>query len=212
MFRTAIDALAKLGGLVRDAVDLPRRQRQKYLDAVTEAFTLLQAALSMVHLKLGDLLHVQDDNELNAQQKRRRFVQELANLDNSEQWLQLEREVALCRSLRVVSTTLDGAANQLLDSISVEDGHAIWDLITEILERERYLAVYISRTFEQLAAMAVPAARTAEGRKLAWRAVKTQRDLLRDERRHLIDAETRFLDSLRPAVRVGTSRRRSART
>ncbi len=70
MFADAIDALEKLGALIRDAAQLPKRRRKQYLEAVTEAFSLLQAALVMVETKLGDLLHIQDDWELSDDQKR----------------------------------------------------------------------------------------------------------------------------------------------
>ena len=92
-YTDAIAALEKLGGLIRDAVQLPKRRRAQYLSAVTEAFSLLQAALILVETRLGDLLHIQDDWELSDDQKLRRFVQELANLDNTEQWLAMEADV-----------------------------------------------------------------------------------------------------------------------
>jgi hypothetical protein len=66
----AIAALEKLGGLIRDAAQLPKRRRKRYLDAVTEAFSMLQAAVVLVETRLGDLLHIQDDWELNDEQKR----------------------------------------------------------------------------------------------------------------------------------------------
>jgi hypothetical protein len=41
--------------------------------------------------------HIQDDWELSDEHKRR-LVHELANLANTEQWLQIEPEVARCRN------------------------------------------------------------------------------------------------------------------
>jgi hypothetical protein len=149
-----------------------------------------------VETRLGDLLHIQDDWELSDDQKLRRFVQELANLDNTEQWLAMEREVALCRSLRVISGELSDAFQRLVNRVSLDDQNAIYTLIDDILERERMLAEHISASLQRLAAMAHDAQSSPQARAAAWRAVSRQRQQLSAERRALIDAERRFLESL----------------
>ena len=196
MFADAIATLEKLGGWIVNAAQIPKRQREKYLAAVTEAFTLLDTALVMVQMKLGDLLHIQNDFELDTAGKKRRFVQDLANLDNTEAWLRLERELSLCRSLRIVSRDMDYAAQEVLNTVALNDRRAVEELISDIFERERFLAEYIGNSFEKLAAMAPDAARSADGRKAAWRAVKAKHELLKKEQRQLREAELRFLAAL----------------
>lgn len=108
----------------------------------------------------------------------------------------MEREVALCRGLRVASRELGDAVGRLHDRIALEDRHEIYELIDSILERERMLANHISTSLESLAAMAPQAHSSKTDLRKAWRAVKRQRQVISDERRLLIDAERRFLDSL----------------
>jgi len=196
VFSAAIAALERLGGLIRDAVQIPKRRRKEYLDAVTDAFTLLQTAVLLVETRLGDLLRIQDDPALDNGAKQRRFVQELAGLDNTKRWLELEREVALCRSLQLTSNRLGDAANVVVNGLAFKDQQAIYSLIDDVLERERMLAEHISSSLVQLSDMAPAARASADGRAAAWRAVERQRKRVTAERRQLIEAERTFLRSL----------------
>jgi hypothetical protein len=58
------------------------------------------------------------------------------------------------------------------------------------------LAEHISESLQKLAAMAPAAHASAQGRAAAWRAVRRQHRAIAAERRTLIEAERRFLESL----------------
>jgi hypothetical protein len=186
VFSDAIDALEKLADAVIKVKNIPKNRRKRYRQAVSQSFELLNAAMNLILLRLGDLLLIE---------KKTDFIRELKKLDNNKAWLELERDVRLCSNLRATHMDMDGVLSRM-----IHFGQRDWDkarlLVDQLLERERSLADYISNKLQSLAHRASNAQKSNEQYKKTRTAVGRFRNSVRKERLRLIRSETAFLDAL----------------
>ena len=186
IFTDVIDALEKLGNLISKIKDFPKRERDKYITAATEAFTLLDSALVIVINWLGDLAHNENDND---------FMKELSQLEETKGWMDIERDVRLCRNLRIAGADLKSLYWCFKNTLNGNDEKNMKDLVDQVLEQEYKLAEFISSAFSTLAGIANPST-PMENCEKARSAVDTVREKAKSERQRLIRSELRFLDSV----------------
>jgi hypothetical protein len=98
----AINTLIEIGERV---IKLPSNERQYYRNVVRETFDVLNSALVLVINRLGSLLVIpfEDDQQFN----------ELRNLDNFQEWIQIERSVGLCEVLRAAGIPANSGIQDL---------------------------------------------------------------------------------------------------
>lgn len=185
IFSDAIDALEKVAKAVIALKNIPKQERQRYKEAVKDSYTLMNSAVNLVFLRLGDILLLDTKGE---------FLKEVRRLDNTQEWLQLERDVRLCNKLREVHGEID---NFVLTRMLVRLGSRDWDnvrqLVDELLEREGTLADYISASLKKLAGQASAASRSSREYASLRRIVTRTRGVLEKERQRLIASELEFI-------------------
>jgi len=185
LFSDAIDALEKVGKALVHLTNVPTEQRQRYVKAVGEAFGLLDSALMLVINRLGDISQITDQNE---------FLTELARLNNVKEWTAIERDVRLCRNLRLAHAELDTFTLHFMAEIKGADWENVRRLVDQVLEREGQLADFIAASLNDLAARAASARTDQTKYSQAQGAVEQVSNVVKQERRRLIAAELQFLD------------------
>lgn len=177
VFSDLIDALGKVAGDLKSAASLPKDERDKYRQIMAENYRLIEITLSMIVIRLGDILLAATDSK---------FVQEVGHLDNDADWLRTEREFRLCRSLYVARREMGTFSGKLKTAVSVRDVDSLIAMMRSIMTAEGEVANFISGHFSKLA----EAARTAGIDVTHLRQdVKAFRDALLDERQLLIKDE-----------------------
>jgi hypothetical protein len=183
LFSDLISVLGKIVSGLNLLTDIPRKDRDELRQKLDETYRLLDTALSMIIMRLGDILLMQTDSE---------FLQETAKLKNTHEWLQVEREVRLCQSLRRFVKDMESLKGQLAAKLTRSVGQRDWDVLVVqvplILGLENVLGDYISQEFAQLANAADNASkgRTAES---VRNVVTSFREALVAQRRSLIQQE-----------------------
>ena len=138
LFTNLIDALGKVAGGLKALVNLPKAERETMRQTLDETNRLIDTTLNMVIIRLGDIhLHATDAD----------FLREAARLDNYNEWLQVEREFRLCRSLRVALRETQTLAGKLAGAVSAKDWDALLQQMHAILATEGEVAVFIGRSF-----------------------------------------------------------------
>lgn len=141
--------LIDVGGKVVDGLKtiagLPKAEREKYRQVMDDIYTLIDTTLSMVILRLGDILLLKDDGK---------FLGEVSKLDNYHEWLEAERQFRLCKSLRVALSEAERLPGKLPGKLSIRDWDALLDQMRSVLPKEYELAWYIGKRFEALASYA----------------------------------------------------------
>ena len=186
VFKDAVDALEKLGSMAAQAGGVPGARRKQYLRAVQDAYQLLNTATNLVLVRLGDL---------SLEKKKHPFLDGLASLGNVQEWLDMERQVRLCSSLRATHTELYTAITRM-SFLRGRDWDTMRVLVDEVLEREGRLADFIAKKLSSLSKKASKAARSAEEYKKARQAVTRVRDAVAKERQRLMRSEMKFLDAM----------------
>ncbi len=194
IFSDAIDVLEKIGNIVISAGEIPGQTRRKYAEAVEETYGLIQTAVNLVYLRLGDLLNTKPNKE---------FLERASALDNIQEWWELERKIGLCSNLRLVHSEMDRLALSALFRWSKTDLKKVRSLVDEILEREGQLARFLSRHLQRLAQEARKNPK-AQDLKALRAEVKRKRDAIDAERKRLVMAEVAFLNAL--TARGGVTR------
>lgn len=177
LFPDMIGALGKIGAGLAAAVDIPKKERDKYRQAMKETYRLIDTHLNMVILRLGDIQLFDDD---------RTFMQEVTKLDNYAEWRNAEREFRLCENLRATYSEAERLRGKLVGSRSVQDWDALLEQMRDVFSGEHEAADYISTQFKELA----DAAWTVRPPKAVRKQVKDMRDSLIQEREKLIRQET----------------------
>ena len=176
LFSDLVDAAGKLAALLKGAAQLPANQREQIRVKAGETFTVLDTTLSMLIIRLGDILLRNDDAD---------FTNEVMSLDNYHEWLEAERRFRLCEALRAARREI-GTMGGLLQAASVNNFRALTASMDAILTGENELAAFVSVAFHELAESArqygadVPALRKDLAR---------FRQLLLDSRSQLIKDE-----------------------
>jgi len=186
MFKDMLDAVEQLAKGVQALKDLPKKDRDRYREVIAETYSLLDSALTMVINRLGDVMHVDDDQA---------FVHEVRALDNVADWTQLERDVRLCSNLRATGREMQTLWQRLKGRITLKNQEAFDRLVFRCLEQgEGELASFINDSLERLAA-AGAASKPTETGKLRTE-VRKIREKARKERRALIESELRLHESI----------------
>lgn len=127
LFTGLIDALGKVADGLKAIVKLPKGERETIRKTLDETNRLVDTTLNMVIIRLGDtLLHAADDD----------FLREAARLGNYNEWIQVEREFRLCRSLRVALRETQTLAGKLTGHGSTKDWDALLHQMQSILATE----------------------------------------------------------------------------
>ena len=177
LFSDMIDALGKITGALKSAASLPKAERDRYRQTMGENYRLIDTTLNMIVIRLGDILL--PGNEPG-------FVQEVAKLDNYDDWMRAEREFRLCQSLRAALSEMKRFSGQLKAEVSVNDVDALIAMMERTTATEGEVAGFIGDRFRQLA----DTARTAGFDPAKLRQdVTAFRDALLQERQRLIQNE-----------------------
>jgi hypothetical protein len=180
------DLVTMIEQIAKDVVTLkglPKKERQKALELIDETYRLLDQAILLITTRLSDVL-------LEAPGKgKMALAYELERLANGKEWLELERDVRLCRSLSTASIEWRRLSGRLGQRLTLHDRPGFNLLVDDILEGERSLADFISRELRGLSKLAETSITSAADRKNALTAVRVMRDALYADRRMLIEAQ-----------------------
>jgi hypothetical protein len=176
LFADLINVLGKVLDGVKSIANMPRAQREKYREAMDETYQLIDATLSMVIIRLGDALQMDDA----------RSVEEIAKLDNYSEWMQAEREFRLCKSLRVAVRETESLHAQFAGQVSANDWGALVGLMQSVLATEGEVACFIGERFRQLAETARSGSESPASIRQTAAAF---REALKSERHRLIQQE-----------------------
>jgi hypothetical protein len=185
VFSDMIDALEKAGRGFVALVDLSASERQRYREVLGETYSLLDSAIMLVVIRLGDLLQLSDQDRIS-------FLEELRGLDNFKEWSRIERDVRLCSNLRAARRDMSTLGNRLRVQVAVGNSPDFRDLLDFVLESEGSLADFISNSLTKLAQLADEAQSGSRGYKRAVKAVHETRESLKMERQKLITSEIKF--------------------
>ena len=177
LFSDFIEAIGKVTNALKSAIYLPGAERGFYRKTLGENYRLIDTTLNMIIIRLGDIL--MPVNEPN-------FVQEVAKLDNFDDWMRAEREFRLCQSLRAALREMQSLSGQLTAVVSVRDIDALIDMMEQILAAEGEVAEFICVHFRDLSSTArTPSVDTYRLRQ----DVESFREALISERQRLIQDE-----------------------
>jgi len=184
-FSDLITALGKVGSGLKALADLPKAEREKYRQVMDETYRLIDTTINMVIIRLGDILHLDDDQQV---------LDEVSKLDNFDGWYKAEREFRLCQSLRVAVCETETLRSRLAGPISTKDWDALLQQMENMLTTESEVALFIAQQFNTLAQEARDL--TADAGKTS--AVRDQaigfRDALIAERQRLIQQEMQLYE------------------
>ncbi|MFQ6538810.1 MULTISPECIES: hypothetical protein [Aphanothece] len=142
LFADLIDALGKVAGGLKAIVNLPKAERETMRRTLDETYRLIDTTLNMVIIRLGDIQLQQSDDDL---------LREVARLENYDEWMQAERELRLCRSLRIALRETETLVGHLAGTVSTKDWDALLLQMQSILATEGEVALFIGQKFQQLA-------------------------------------------------------------
>ena len=176
--------MGKAANSFKKLTSLPKDERDEYREKLNETFTLLDTTLTLLIIRLGDVMLQEDDYE---------FRSELERLDNYDDWLRIERDVRLCRNLKITAREMETIRKRLVGKLAFHDWDDLVGYIREILLGEQELANFVSRSLFQLATME---AQSDQELTQARKAVKEFRTELRTQRRLLISFENKLLEEV----------------
>jgi hypothetical protein len=178
LFNELIDTFGKVVNGLKTIVNMPRAERERYRDVLSETFRLIDTTLNMVIIRLGDVGRVQDDTM---------FLREAGGLDNSADWVKAERAFRLCESLRVAVREAESLPVKAIGVVSANDWKGLLQTMREIAGAEWTIADYIST---QLGTLTVAARSSAAGNTAQIRTdVDAVRQMLIGERKKLLKQE-----------------------
>ncbi|MCP9463225.1 MAG: hypothetical protein NNA25_00320 [Nitrospira sp.] len=185
LFSDLIDALGKTGGWLKSTASLPKSERDRYRQVLDDTCQLIHATLTMIILRLGDILRIADEDE---------FLKEVDGLENYTEWMETERKFRLCQSLRVALRETEGVIADLRGRISTNDWDTLLEQMRLILRSENEPANYIGQHFADLAFRArdaQPGSQTARDIRAEFEAMRAA---LKREREQLLGHEAELLD------------------
>jgi len=185
IFSDLVDVLGKVANGLKALSALPKAERDKYRETLDETYGLIDAALNMVIIRLGDVLLYEKDHE---------FVAEVAKLDNMPDWLETERRVRICSRLRAAKRETTTLRRNLAGQLSTNDWDSLLDNMEAILRTEGELAEFISTRFSKLSQSVDGVADQPQKVQAAREEVKRFREALKLERRCLIEQETQLYE------------------
>ncbi len=185
LFSDLIDALGKAGGWLQSMANLPRSERDRYRQVLDDTHQLIHATITMIILRLGDILRISDEGE---------FLKEVYGLENYTEWMETERKFRLCQSLRTALRETEGVIADLRGRISTNDWDALLEQMQLILRSENELANYIGQRFAALAFRARDVQSGSQTARDIRVEVEAMRDALKQERAQLLRYEVELLD------------------
>lgn len=182
LFSDLISMLEQIAKDVAGLAKIPMKERKEVLELLDQTYSLLDQANLLVMIRLNDVL-------LEGRTDQEKLGNELRRLANDKEWLKIERDVRLCSSLSQASIEWKRWSKRLPQEIALSDRGGFRFLVDDILEGERALADFIGKTLETLSGMADEAEESVDKQAEALDAVRAMRDVLRGERRRLIEAQ-----------------------
>lgn len=187
LFSDAIEGLKKLGELALGIKGVPAKKRRRLVEAVSEAYMLLNSSVNLVHHRLNHALLIDKDKD---------FVNDVRTMSHYQAWHDVERDMRMCKSLRHTHVEIDHLSMTAPDLLlGGRDWNNIRTLVDEILEREGELACYISRALQRFSTSA-DACKSAEDVKKLRTSVKRAANKLAKDRVKLIKEEISFTDAV----------------
>ena len=181
LFTDFIKAARDVVGIIKDLKDIPKKTRREYIDVIDETMSLLDSALLLVIHRLGDLLNI-------ARTEPSKFPNELARLQDYDEWLNIERSIRLCSSLRITASEMGG----LVHKISLRDYDAVDKLMSAIFSTEAELAGFISQSLEGLSKLWKGAEQSEDKFKEAVEEVQKVKNAFRHQKNSLIETQVEF--------------------
>jgi hypothetical protein len=184
IFSDVIDALEKVGKALVTLKNIPKQKRKNYIDAVSSSFTLLDSALMLVINRLNDIALIKNGKDL---------APELLRLNNSKEWMTLEKDMRLCSNLRMAYGEVDSFVLSFMANLTGSDWNNVRCLVDQVLEREGQLADFLASSLSHLAKLpATQSSKTATLKK-TYAEINATIEAVKAERRRLIVSELTFL-------------------
>ena len=199
LFTDLIDAIGKVAAGLRKIANFPKNERDKYRKTMDETYRLLDTALNMVIIRLGDILQPKKDNEFISgyipQLKNDNDLKsEIVDLSNYDGWLKVEREFRLCKSLRATLRETESLRTSLSGKLSTKDWDSLLEQMRAVLSAEYELAEFISQQFKELADSVRDVAPDPQLLDIAKKQVTAFRDALIQEREQLLKQEVELYE------------------
>lgn len=185
LFSDLIDALGKAAGSLKVLTNLAKNERDHYRQVLDDTNQLMTTTLTMIILRLGDILRTDDEAK---------FVQEVRSLSNFSEWYEAERAFRLCASLRTAVRDAEDLGTRLGARISIKDWNALLQQMRCILPGETQLAGYINESFTVMSIRAGQVQAGTQEAKNLWANLEQVRDALKQERERLLRQEVELLD------------------
>lgn len=129
----------KIGKGIKKIGDYSEEKRKFIQTQLDDTFTLLDSALMLVILRLGEIITNEDPYE-------GKF------LDNDESWIHMERSVRLCENLRSTRRELKKIPTSTIDKlITVKEWDELMKIIDGLLIDEVKIGEAISKAFNSIA-------------------------------------------------------------
>jgi len=125
LFTDLTDSLDKIGGWLKSAANLPKNERDKYRDVLDDTYSIIDAGFLLVITRLSDILDPAHSD---------RFDFEVRNLGNKKEWLETEKKIRLCASLRRTRKEMDTLKGDFAGAISTSDWKKLKEDIDPLLE------------------------------------------------------------------------------
>jgi hypothetical protein len=184
IFSDLLDAAGKVFSAIKAIANIPKAEKEKYRQTMSETYMLMDTTLNMIILRLGDIGLIGNDAD---------FLVEAKKLDNYDQWIKVEREFRLCSSLRIAVRDTEMISKKLLGKMSAAEWDDLLNIMRSTLAAEGDVAYYISNKFHSLAAAAGKASPSTQEIKSIRDQVSEVRDIMKVERQRLIQLESDLL-------------------
>jgi len=147
VFSIVIDVIGKVWKSIKRIAKIPKKERAKYRDQFSDMLKLLEQVILLIHTRLRDLLGIIEEGDLVTLRK------ELFLLGDYDKWLKIERDVRLCRNLRIARREMDGIIEKFKKKISIKDVEELNNNFERILRGEQELADFITSSLKQLTSL-----------------------------------------------------------
>ncbi len=182
MFNNLIHSLQSVVETTGKNGKLPAEQREAFYEVMGETYQMITATLLMVIIRLKDILMIEEDVA---------FMEEVEQLSNFDGWYEAERQFRLCQGLRRLVRELEDYHGKWTDKAAVKDWDELLATMHGIFATETEVAGFISEklwTFSEQVGEKSP--------KEMRRQVKALREILMEERKALLEQETRLYSTV----------------
>ncbi|KKL87593.1 hypothetical protein LCGC14_1933170 [marine sediment metagenome] len=187
VFLDVVDVIGKIWGSIKRIAKIPKEERAKYRDQFSDTLKLLEHAILLIHTRLRDLLGIIREGDLVELRK------ELFELGDYGKWLQIERDVRICRNLRIAQREMSSIIEKFKKKISIKDVDEFNKNFERILRGEQELADYITSSLKQLTSLSDFNDNELED---VENQIITFKEKLNEERLKLIKLEIRIIETI----------------